>query len=112
MITGNVVSKVNWWKVKDKLECVSYGDKLIDLCAPGDSEGIVRANIAFFDENPCDVAFTATRSRGRGCWALENYANEKGAEIIWIKKEYNDILDEKGQINANKKLAEKLFKII
>lgn len=112
MITGRIVPKENWWKEKDKRESVSYGGNVIDICAPGDSEEIVRANITFFEKHPCDIAFTATRSRGHGCWALEDYAKEKGAELIWINKEYNLNLDEEGQIKTNKQLAEKLFEMI
>lgn len=97
---------------KDTRESIDVNGKVIDICPPGDTEQIVRDNIAFFEAHPCDIAFTATRSRGRGCRALDGYANETGAELIWIRKEYNDDLDKEGQKAANKALAEKLYGMI
>ena len=97
---------------KDTRESIKVGNMTIDICPPGDTEEIVRENIAYFEKHPCDIAFTATRSRGRGCWALDGYANEAGAELIWIRKEYNDDLGKEGQEDANNALAEKLYRMI
>lgn len=112
MLLGNSYPQNEWWKVKDKRERVTYDGKVIDICPPGDNEDIVRENIAFFKKHPCDVAFTATRTRGRGCKAIENYAKEESAELIWVWKQYNDEIDTIGKTEENKKLAEKLFKMI
>ena len=107
---SNCISYKECWK--DTRESIQVNGKVIDICPPGDTEEFVRDNIAFFEEHPCDVAFTATRSRGRGCWAVEEYAKEKGAELVWIEKEYNNDLNKEGQLKANKELTEKLFKMI
>ena len=97
---------------KDSREMIFLEHKVIDICPPGDTEQIVRDNIAFFEANPCDIAFTATRSRGRGCWALEEYAHQVGAELGWILKRPNDDLDKHGQTEMNVRLAENLLKMI
>ena len=81
MLTGIHVEKSERWKIKDNRDCISYKGKTIDICPPGDFEDTVRDNIAFIEEHPCDVAFTATRSRGHGCLALDYYAEEIGAEL-------------------------------
>ena len=112
ILTGKTYPREDWWKHKDKRECVSYEGKTVDFCPPGDSEEIVKDNIKFIESHPCDVAFTATRSRGRGCWSLDGYAKEKGAELVWIWKDYNNDLGEQGQTIENRTLAEKLFKMI
>lgn len=112
MLTGVTFPKGEWWKHKDKRECVTYGGKVIDICPPGDTKEIVEANIAFIEKHPCDVAFTATRSRGRGCWALGDYAKKVDAELKWVWKEYNDELGDDGQTEENRMLAEKLLKMI
>lgn len=97
---------------KDTRESIETIGKVIDICPPGDNLNEVEANISFIEKHPCDIAFTATRSRGRGCRALDGYANETGAELIWIRKEYNDDLDKEGQKAANKALSEKLYGMI
>jgi len=67
---------------KDTRESIETNGKVIDICPPGDNLNEVEANISFIEKHPCDIAFTATRSRGRGCRALDGYANETGAELI------------------------------
>lgn len=97
---------------KDERESLTFEGKVIDICPPGDNETIVLDNIAFIKANTCDVAFTATRSRGKGCVALKKYADHCGAELIWVKKPYNDDLSIEGQYKANKTFALELIKMI
>lgn len=111
-LTVKTYPREDWRKHKDKRECVSYDGKTIALCPPGDSEEIVKDNIVFIEKHPCDVVFTATRSRGRGCRALEDFAKEMGAELIWIWKEYNDDFNRQGQTAENMKFAEKLMRFL
>lgn len=94
---------------KDTRESISHGDKVIDICPSGDTESIVLKNVEFFDEHPFDVAFCATRSWGKGRRALEQYVARIGADLVWIKKPYNDDLDAREQLVANQKLAKELF---
>ena len=53
-----------------------------------------------------------TRTRGRGCWTLEDYAKEKGANLMGVWKHYDDDLDEEGQTKENWIMAEELLKMI
>lgn len=97
---------------KDLCESINRNGIIVDLCPPGDTKEIVESNIEFIKQNPCDIVFTATRTKGEGCKALENYTKSINAELVWVKKVYNDDLGKLGQKEANKNLAEQLFKMI
>ena len=97
---------------KDLRESINCNDTIVDICPPGDTLKIVECNIEFIKQNPCDIVFTATRTKGWGREALKNYAKSINAELVWVKKVYNDDLDTIGQKEANKRLAEKLFEMI
>ncbi|SEH62630.1 hypothetical protein [Xylanibacter ruminicola] len=105
-------AEVKFGKDKDMCESVDRHGIVVDICPPGDTDDIVKANIQFVEQNPCDILFTVTRTKGRGRKALDNYAKSINAELVWIKKNYNDDLDAIGQKEANKRLAEKLFGMI
>lgn len=94
---------------KDERENLILESVSINVCPPGDNEKIVLDNISFFKTHPFDVAFTATRCWGRGCDALKKYANMIGAELVWVKKPYNDNLNAEGQEKANYALAKELM---
>lgn len=97
---------------KDLRESINSNGAIVDICPSGDTEKIVKDNIDFIKQNPCDIVFTATRSWGKGCEALKTYAKSIKAELVWIKKVYNDDLESDGQKEANKKFAENLFDVI
>jgi hypothetical protein len=103
---AGLVSEDIW---KDTRESIPLGNIVINICPPGDTKKIVLENIVFFEAHPFDVAFCATRSWGEGCNALEEYAARVGADLVWIKKPYNDNLDRKGQSAANELLAKDLI---
>ena len=103
---AGLVSEDIW---KDTRESIPLGNIVINICPPGDTKKIVLENIAFFEAHPFDVAFCATRSWGEGCNALEGYAARVGADLVWIKKPYNDNLDRQGQSAANELLAKDLI---
>lgn len=105
-------AEVKFGKDKDMRESVDRHGIVVDICPPGDTYDIVKENIQFVKQNPCDILFTATRTRGKGYVALGNYAKSINAELVWIKKDYNDDLDAIGRKEANKRLAEKLFEMI
>lgn len=112
LLTGIEYPREEWNRRKDIRECVLYKGKVVDICPPGDNADIVEANIAFIKENPCDVVFTATRTRG-GSWdTLWDYAKIVGAGLIEEWKHYDDDLDKEGQTEENRKLAKRLFLMI
>lgn len=78
-------------KVTDSRESIPFNDIIIDICPPGDTEHLVLSNIAFFEINPCDIAFTATPTSGRGCRALEEYTLNKDVRLIYVWKDCNNL---------------------
>lgn len=112
LLTGKSIPRKEWSSVKDYRECVRYGDTSIVLCPPGDNFNIAKENTEFIDAHPCDVVFTASRTRG-GSWdVISDYVKEKDAKLIEVWKHYDDDLDGEGQTMENKKLAEKLLAMI
>lgn len=97
---------------KDQRELIELDGKDVVICPPSDTKDIVLTNIDFIKKHPCDIVFTATRTKGWGREALEAYARSVKAELSWIKKEYNDDLNKNGQKNANLKQAKSLFDMI
>lgn len=73
----------------DKPETFEYKGLIVCVAPGGDTEGIIQNNIAYFERKQCDVAITASRTRGAGVRAIEHYATIKSATLIWIKKSYD-----------------------
>lgn len=96
----------------DARELIKVNGKVVDICPPGDNADEVIRNIAFVEEHPCDVLFTATRTRGGSRNTLKDYATGKGAELIEVWKHYDDDLDIEGQAEKNREAAERLLKMI
>ena len=94
----------------DAREQIKVNGKVVDICPPGEKE--VNDNIAFVEKHPCDVLFTATRTRGGSRNALKAYAARKSVELIEVWKHYNDDLDIEGQTEKNRETAEELLKRI
>ena len=96
----------------DAREQIEVNGKVVDICPPGDNEDEVIANIAFVENHPCDVLFTATRTRGGSRNTLKDYAVRKNSELIEVWKHYNDDLDIEDQSEKNKETAEELLKMM
>lgn len=112
LLTGKSIPMKVWSSVKDQRESLKYGEIVIDVCPPGDTYDIAKKNTEFIDAYPCDVVFTASRTRG-GSWnKIRDYAKEKGADLIEVRKHYDDDLNREGQTQENRKLAEKLLGMI
>lgn len=112
LLTGRSIPRSEWSKVKDHRECVEFGGLVIVLCPPGDNYKMADDNIKFINAHPCDVVFTASRTSG-GSWdKIEDYAKEKWAELIEVRKHYDDELDREEQTKENRKLAEKQLRMM
>lgn len=96
----------------DTREQIIVNGMVVDICPPGDNEKEVTANIAFVEKHPCDVLFTATRTRGGSRNSLKEYAVRKNAELKEVWKRYNDDLDLEGQTEKNRETAEELMKML
>lgn len=71
---------------EDRREVFNYHGKIIGIATPGDSQWELEQNCSFFDENRCDIAITATRSKEWTCDFLEKYAKKHKLKVDWIKK--------------------------
>lgn len=63
-----------------------YNDLTIAVATKGDNAAELRANVSYFKSHPCDIAITAARSRGGTHDVIKAYAQETGAEVVWIYK--------------------------
>ncbi len=64
----------------------TYKGFIIGVGTAGDTDLAVADNCKFFDENRCDIVFSATRTRGGSWRELNKLANKHGLSIIWINK--------------------------
>lgn len=63
-----------------------HNDQTIVVATKGDNAAELRANVSCFKFHPCDIAITAARSRGGTHDVIKSYAQETGAEVVWIYK--------------------------
>ena len=97
---------------KDARAVYAIDGRRVALCPEGDAEWIVAANIRYLEQHPCDIAFTSTRTRGTGRECLVAYARRAGIPLTEMTKSYNDDLNRSGQSEANRQLAERLFRMV
>ncbi len=104
-----VIDKLNGesisYATRDAKTICHYNDQTIAIATKGDNAAELRANVSYFKSHPCDIAITAARSRGGTYDVIKAYAQETGAEVVWIYKRI-----EIGEENAvNLKWAEKVI---
>lgn len=93
------------YATRDTKTICHYNDQTIAIATKGDNAAELRANVSYFKFHPCDIAITAARSRGGTHDVIKAYAQETGAEVVWIYKRV-----EIGEENAvNLKWAEKVM---
>lgn len=63
-----------------------HNAQTIAIATKGDNADELRANVSYFKSHPCDIAITAARSRGGTHDVIKAYAQETGAEVVWIYK--------------------------
>lgn len=103
-----VIDKLNGESISnakyDTQTICHYNDKTIAVATKGDNAAELCANVSYFNSHPCDIAITAARSRGGTHDVIKSYAQETGAEVVWIYKRA-----EAGDENAvNLKWAERV----
>lgn len=104
-----VIDKLNGesisYATRDTKTICHYNDQTIAIATKGDNAAELRANVSYFKFHHCDIAITAARSRGGTHDVIKAYAQETGAEVVWIYKRV-----EIGEENAvNLKWAEKVM---
>lgn len=104
ILNGEPISNAKY----DTQTICHYNDLTIAVATKGDNAAELRANISYFKFYPFDIAITAARSRGGTHDVIKAYAQETGAEAVWIYKRA-----EAGDENAvNLKWAERVVKEI
>lgn len=93
---------------KDRRECFNYKGLKIGVCTGGDDEDVLQENCDFFDSHDCDIAFSATRTKGKTVYKASEYAEKHGTKVEWIRKN----VVEKDFSIANLDQAKGLFKMI
>lgn len=71
---------------RDRRISLIYRGIKIAICTAGDSKDIIKSNIAFIQENDCEVLITATRTRGAGVNTLKEYVTLQNVPIKWVNK--------------------------
>lgn len=104
-----VIDKLNdesiSYATRDTKTICHYNDQTIAIATKGDNAAELRANVSYFKSHSCDIAITAARSRGGTHDVIKAYAQETGAEVVWIYKRV-EIGEEKA---VNLKWAEKVI---
>lgn len=104
-----VIDKLNdesiSYATRDTKTICHYNDQTIAIATKGDNAAELRANVSYFKSHSCDIAITAARPRGGTHDVIKAYAQETGAEVVWIYKRV-EIGEEKA---VNLKWAEKVI---
>ncbi len=74
----------------DDFQVFKYRGYKIAISTYGDCEEILNGNVKDFEDNSCDIAITATLSRGATHDVIEKYKRSTGADLHWIDKCRND----------------------
>ena len=93
-------------------ETFEYNGLVVCVAPGGDSREIVESNCRYFKEKNCDVAISATRTKGGSADALKEFADSEGAKVEWMAKSYEYNLSRETQKMCNQEMAEGIIKRI
>lgn len=93
-------------------EIFEYKGQVVCVAPAGDTRAIVEANCRYFKQKGCDVAITATRTKGGSVDALNEFAANVGVEIEWTAKSYEYNLSKETRKLCNKEMADEIMKRI
>ena len=93
-------------------ETFEYNGLVVCVASGGDSREIVENNCRYFKEKNCDVAISATRTKGGSADALKEFADSEGVKVEWIAKSYEYNLSRETQKMCNQEMAERIMKRI
>lgn len=96
----------------DMPETFEYNGLVVCVAPGGDSREIVEDNCRYFKMKNCDVAISATRTRGGSADALKEFTDSEDVMIEWIAKSYEYNLSQATQKICNMEMAEMLMKRI
>ncbi len=82
----------------------------VGIATGGDTQAIVKQNCLFFQQNNCDVAFSAIRTKGKTCQDLDAFAKQYGLTVN--KQSQNIVNDITKQYASNLAKAQELYNLI
>ena len=86
-VAGKSISK-QLHRYSESPETFEYKGQVICVAPAGDTREIVEANCRYFKQKGCDMAITATRTKGGSVDSLNEFANSEGIKVEWIAKSY------------------------
>ncbi len=89
-----------------------YKELVVCVAPAGDDMNAISRNIRYFDSKNCDVAITASRSKGITIRLLNDFASNKGHTIEWVPKSYEHSLSNSTQGLCNQETAQLIFDMI
>ena len=93
-------------------ETFMYNGLVVCVAPAGDDMYTISRNIRYFDSKNCDVAITASRSKGITIRLLEDFTANKGHNIEWVPKSYEHSLSNSTQGLCNQETAQLIFDMI
>ena len=86
----------------DRRKVFIYKGLIIGISTYGDTENILTQNCKFFEDNACDIAFSACLTRGKTCAVLDHFAaNNPGSTVTSVKKIIETNANMRSQKNLN-----------
>lgn len=70
----------------DRKATFVFNGLTVSICTAGDNAAEIKQNEAYFNNQKCDIAITASRSRGESVDAINAMANSNGVGIQWVRK--------------------------
>ena len=98
--------------VGDSPEAFKIGDLIVGVAPGGDFREVVDRNLLFFQENKCDVGFTACRTKWGPMYALDDFEKLPNNTVVRIQKCYEFGLSESTKDFCNHEMARKLKGLI
>ena len=94
----------------DRKKIILINGIIVGIATGGDTENIVKDNCLFFAENNCDVVFSAIRTRGGTCQALDDFATQYGLTVNKKRQDIEEDIAKQDESNLAK--AKELRKLI
>lgn len=82
--TGNLIPLVP--NHTDRQATFVFNGLMVSVCTAGDNAAEIKQNEAYFNNQKCDIAITASRSRGESVDAINAMAKSNVAKIQWVRK--------------------------
>lgn len=70
----------------DRQATFVFNELTVCVCTAGDNATEIEQNEEYFNNQKCDIAITASRSRGESVDAIYAMAKTNSAEIKWVRK--------------------------